>query len=64
MHNSIPALVIYILAAVFLLIVAVIWNIYPAWFDYVFAAVVGADILAGMIICNLNIIVKKQETDD
>ena len=48
--------VCFAILAVFLLIVALIWNHYPAWFDYVSRVVIGGDILAAIIICNLNII--------
>lgn len=47
-------------AAVLLLITAVIWNNCPEWFVYVFGAVLGGDILAGVIICCLNIIVEEK----
>lgn len=46
--------------AALLLITAVIWNNCPDWFVYVFGAVVGGDILAGVIICCLNIIVTEK----
>ncbi len=42
-----------------LLVTALIWNNVPEWFVYVFLIVLGADILASAVICNLNIIVKK-----
>lgn len=51
--------VCFAVITVLLLITALIWNNTPRWFFYVFWIVLGADILASAIICNLNIIVKK-----
>lgn len=51
--------VCFAILAVFLLIVALIWDIYPTWFDYVCWMVIGGNIVAAFIICNLNIIFRK-----
>ena len=50
--------VCFAILAAFLFIVALIWDFYPAWFDYVCWVVIGGDVLAAVIICNLNIIFK------
>ena len=51
--------VCFAVITILLLVTALIWNNMPRWFFYVFWIVLGADILASEIICNLNIIVKK-----
>lgn len=41
---------------VFLFITALIWNVCPGWYPYLFWTIIGGNIIAIATICNLNII--------
>lgn len=43
---------------VFLFITALIWNVCPEWYRYFFRVIIGGNIVAIVIVCNLNIIFK------